>query len=189
MSSNPVFKTHYAALSVRADATKEAIRQAYRRLVLIYHPDKLRSDLPEAQKATAVAMFRGVQEAYEILSDDEKRAKYDARRSGQAQGFTREYFNRDPFTRDRPRRHRGKPGNKPEETYEPKESRRWYHATPPAEKKPPKGQEKRKPGARKKRSKVPKPPKEVKVTPQPAQTAEPAKKGKKSSPPAFRDAQ
>ncbi|KAF2814941.1 DnaJ-domain-containing protein [Mytilinidion resinicola] len=182
MSSNTIFKTHYAALGVRNDASKEAIRQAYRRLVLIYHPDKLRADLPEMQKAAAVAMFRAVQEAYEVLSNDEKRAKYDARRRGRASGqgdtFSREYFNRDPFTRDRPSRPRRARKESKGPEYEPKETRQWFHATPPGEKK----QEKRKPSARKKRTKAPKPPKEPKVTPQPAQKDEPKKKGANPSP-------
>jgi curved DNA-binding protein CbpA len=51
---------------------KTQIRKAYRTKSIIYHPDKN----PDAQEEAA-ARFREVQEAYEILLDDNKRALYD----------------------------------------------------------------------------------------------------------------
>lgn len=47
--------------------------QAYRKLAKEYHPDKV----GPADKEAAEAKFRDIAEAYEVLSDDEKRAAYD----------------------------------------------------------------------------------------------------------------
>ena len=47
--------------------------QSYRRLAKQYHPDKVSA----ADKEASEAAFRDVAEAYEVLSDDEKRAAYD----------------------------------------------------------------------------------------------------------------
>ena len=71
-------KDLYAVLGLtRADADAEdwrhRLKRAYRRLALLYHPDKNPSD-PEA----AAARFREVSAAYKVLSDDEKRREYDA---------------------------------------------------------------------------------------------------------------
>ncbi|GAB4243433.1 MAG: hypothetical protein Kow00109_19210 [Acidobacteriota bacterium] len=60
---------YYQILGVDEDASSEEIRSAYRRLVRRYHPD-LGGDA-EAEK------FRRVQEAYETLSDPERRRQYD----------------------------------------------------------------------------------------------------------------
>ncbi len=64
-------KDYYAALGVKKTATEREIRQAYRRLARKYHPDLNPGD------KTAEARFKEIQQAYEVLSDKDKRAKYD----------------------------------------------------------------------------------------------------------------
>lgn len=67
------YRDYYAALGVTKDATAEAIKQAYRRMAKLHHPD-LR---PSGEKTAATARFKEINEAYEALSDPEKRAQYD----------------------------------------------------------------------------------------------------------------
>jgi len=62
---------YYDSLRLRPDATDKEINSAYRRLSLKYHPDKNLGD-EQAERA-----FKEVAEAYEILSNTEKRAHYD----------------------------------------------------------------------------------------------------------------
>jgi uncharacterized membrane protein len=64
------FRDYYAILGVPRDATQEQIKEAYRRLVKIYHPD--RNPFPEAEE-----MFKLINEAYHVLSDPAKKAEYD----------------------------------------------------------------------------------------------------------------
>ena len=63
-------RDYYEVLGVERSADKEAIKKAFRRLAQKYHPDVNRS--PEAE-----ASFKEVNEAYQILSDDQKRGAYD----------------------------------------------------------------------------------------------------------------
>ena len=65
------FKDYYATLGVEKTATVEQIKRAYRKLARKYHPDLNKA-------ADAEARFKDVAEAYEALSDPEKRAAYDA---------------------------------------------------------------------------------------------------------------
>jgi len=60
----------YKLLGVAKTATADEIRKAYRKLALKHHPDV--SDAPDA-----AARFAEIQEAYDVLSDDEKRKAYD----------------------------------------------------------------------------------------------------------------
>jgi curved DNA-binding protein len=64
------FKDYYNILGVGEDADLKAIKTAYRRLARKYHPDV--SDDKDAE-----ARFKEVSEAYEVLSDEKKRAEYD----------------------------------------------------------------------------------------------------------------
>ncbi|MFH1382737.1 MAG: DnaJ C-terminal domain-containing protein [Chloroflexota bacterium] len=64
-------KDYYSILGVKRDASEAEIKQAYRRLARKYHPDV------NPGNTTAEAMFKEVNEAYEVLSNKEKRQKYD----------------------------------------------------------------------------------------------------------------
>ncbi|MBD3362934.1 molecular chaperone DnaJ [Candidatus Dojkabacteria bacterium] len=72
---------YYETLGVDKNATKKDIKKAYRRLVKKYHPDKNQS--PEAEDK-----FKEVQEAYEVLNDDQKRKAYDQYGHAGTQGFS-----------------------------------------------------------------------------------------------------
>lgn len=61
---------YYEALGVPRDATKDQLKRAFRKLAQQYHPDVNKSDDAEMR-------FKEINEAYQILSDDEKRAVYD----------------------------------------------------------------------------------------------------------------
>ena len=66
----------YATLGVEPTASSETVRKAYRKLVLKCHPDKVRD---AAAKPEAERLFRLIVTAYEVLSDDVRRAEYDKR--------------------------------------------------------------------------------------------------------------
>ena len=61
----------YQILGVSRDASKDEIKKAHRKLALKYHPDKNPDDKVASEK------FKRAQEAYDVLSDDEKRPAYD----------------------------------------------------------------------------------------------------------------
>ncbi len=63
-------RDYYEVLGISKNATKDEIRSAYRKLAKQYHPDINKS--PDAPKK-----FEEVQEAYDVLSDENKRAQYD----------------------------------------------------------------------------------------------------------------
>jgi len=75
----PTKRDYYEVLGVGRDATEEEIKKAFRRLAFQYHPDHNRGDGAEAH-------FKEVNEAYEVLSDPDKRDAYD--RFGHSGGDT-----------------------------------------------------------------------------------------------------
>jgi curved DNA-binding protein len=65
------FKDYYEILGVPRTATADEIKKAFRKLARVYHPDVAKN------KVTGEAKFKELNEAYEVLSDPEKRQKYD----------------------------------------------------------------------------------------------------------------
>jgi curved DNA-binding protein len=65
------YKDYYKILGVERKASADDIRSAYRKLAMQYHPDKNPGDKKAEDK------FKEINEAYQVLSDSEKRARYD----------------------------------------------------------------------------------------------------------------
>ena len=66
-------KNYYDELEVSKTASKEVIEKVYKVLAKKYHPDTTK----EVDKQAAEEKFKIISEAYEVLSNDEKRNKYD----------------------------------------------------------------------------------------------------------------
>jgi curved DNA-binding protein len=81
-------KDYYKILGVDKGASAEEIKKAYRKLALKYHPDKNKDD-PQAEDK-----FKEVNEAYAVLSDAEKRKKYDQFGS---EGFNQRFSQEDIY--------------------------------------------------------------------------------------------
>lgn len=67
-------KDYYSILGVSKDATADDLKRAYRKLAKQYHPDAQHT---EEDKKNAEAKFKEINEAYSVLSDENKRAQYD----------------------------------------------------------------------------------------------------------------
>lgn len=65
------FKDYYSILGVSKSASADEIKKKFRKLALQYHPDR------NPGNDAAEAKFKEISEAYEVLSDPEKRQKYD----------------------------------------------------------------------------------------------------------------
>jgi len=65
------YKDYYDTLGVQRDADAKEVKRAYRKLAVQYHPDKNPNDKAAEER------FKEINEAYEVLGDREKRAKYD----------------------------------------------------------------------------------------------------------------
>jgi molecular chaperone DnaJ len=85
--SNSNKRDYYEVLGVQKTASKDEIKDSYRKLALQYHPDRNKS--PDAEEK-----FKEISEAYAVLSDDEKRSQYD--QLGHA-GFDQRYTQEDIF--------------------------------------------------------------------------------------------
>src|SRR5512136_1002338 len=80
-------RDYYEVLGVQKNASKDEIKDTYRKLAMQYHPDRNKS--PDAE-----GKFKEISEAYAVLSDDEKRQQYDT--LGHA-GFDQRYTREDIF--------------------------------------------------------------------------------------------
>ena len=69
-------KDYYKILGVTKDADEREIKKAYRAMALLHHPDK--NSETEEKRVEAEKKFKEVGEAFSILSDSEKRRRYDA---------------------------------------------------------------------------------------------------------------
>lgn len=65
------YKDYYKILGVERNASEEDIRKAYRKLAMQYHPDR------NPNNKQAEERFKEINEAYQVLSDSQKRAHYD----------------------------------------------------------------------------------------------------------------
>ncbi|MCX7905596.1 MAG: DnaJ domain-containing protein [Elusimicrobiales bacterium] len=68
----PEYKDYYQILGISRNATQEEIKSAFRKLAMKYHPDK------NPGNKEAEAKFKEINEAYEVLSDPQKRKLYDS---------------------------------------------------------------------------------------------------------------
>lgn len=66
------YKDYYALLEIKRNATNEEIKKAYRHLAKMYHPDSNIGNKEAEEK------IKEINEAYEVLSDEKKKKKYDA---------------------------------------------------------------------------------------------------------------
>ena len=76
----PAKRDYYEVLGIPKNATDEEIKRAFRKLAFKYHPDHNRDD-------TAGEKFKEANEAYEVLSDPDKRAAYDRFGHGSTEGL------------------------------------------------------------------------------------------------------
>src|SRR3954464_1415274 len=70
-NKNMAKRDYYEVLGVNRDASEEDIKKAYRKLAMKWHPDR-NPDNPKAEEH-----FKEAKEAYEVLTDAQKRAAYD----------------------------------------------------------------------------------------------------------------
>jgi len=68
------FQDYYQTLGVARTASADEIKRVYRKLALEWHPDRH----PPEKRASVEPKFKAIAEAYEVLSDPEKRKRYDA---------------------------------------------------------------------------------------------------------------
>lgn len=74
MASSSSIVDHYKELGVNRNATSTDIRSAYKRLALLWHPDRNKAQDAEEK-------FKKIKQAYDILCDEKQRREYDRQQS------------------------------------------------------------------------------------------------------------
>ena len=69
-------KDYYDILGVSRDASEEDIKKAYKKIMLKYHPDRM-GNKSDKEKKEAEEIVKSANEAYETLSDPQKKQEYD----------------------------------------------------------------------------------------------------------------
>ena len=69
-------RDYYEVLGVDKNASENDIKKAYRKAAMKYHPDKF-ANATDAEKKDAEEKFKEINEAYQVLSDNEKKQQYD----------------------------------------------------------------------------------------------------------------
>src|SRR5580692_9407714 len=77
------YKDYYESLGVPRTASADDLKKSYRKLARLYHPDVAKD------KKSAEEKFKGINEAYEVLGDADKRKKYDELGADWKQGGAR----------------------------------------------------------------------------------------------------
>lgn len=91
-------KNYYKILGVARDVSSKEIKKAYRKQALEWHPDK-HADKEDTEREEVNKKFHDIAEAYEILSNEEKRAAYDRGEDVTGNGQSQQ---QDPFQRGSP---------------------------------------------------------------------------------------
>ncbi|CAF3766319.1 unnamed protein product [Rotaria socialis] len=78
MVSNPSMMDYYKELGITRHAIAADIRTAYKRLALLWHPDRNKDSDAEEK-------FKKIKQAYDVLSDDNRRREYDEQRAMSSQ--------------------------------------------------------------------------------------------------------
>ena len=86
MTKLPEKRDYYEVLGVDKTATDKEIKKAYRKLARKYHPDVVGED----EKEEATEKFKEISEAYAVLSDEDKRHRYDQFGHAGMEGFSQE---------------------------------------------------------------------------------------------------
>ncbi|PAA65995.1 hypothetical protein BOX15_Mlig034118g4, partial [Macrostomum lignano] len=115
---------YYAILEINPDASEAEVRKAYRQMALRWHPDKNQTNPDEAERR-----FKLISEAYEVLSDPEKRRIYDfygkeglAEAAAAEEGETRA----DDFFRRQQQQQQQRQQQRQQRSYQPRHDRDWY---------------------------------------------------------------
>lgn len=87
-------KNYYEILEIGIDSSEEEIKKAFRKLAMKYHPDKY-SNSSESEKKIVEDKFKEINEANGILSDIDKRKKYDLGLMGNKKRFSGREFSKE----------------------------------------------------------------------------------------------